>query len=155
LEELFSGRGVDIPKVLADLKQTADGLGLPFTTRSMTYNSRRAQELGKWAEEMGRGDGFHQAVFEAYFAEGRNIAQIEVLKEIAGKLDLDVQTAENVLQNSTYQASVDRDWQRCHEVGIRAVPTFRCNERFLVGAQSYDALKNLVLAANAPPVLKI
>ncbi|MBI5064136.1 MAG: DsbA family protein, partial [Desulfatitalea sp.] len=70
LDDLFAGRGVDIPAVLARLKSTAAGLGLPFTERSMTYNSRRAQELGKWAEESGQGEAFHRRAFEAYFAHG-------------------------------------------------------------------------------------
>lgn len=59
LEELFKGRDVDIPAMLARLQQVAGAEGLPFGERTMTYNSRLAQELGKWAEEMDAGDCFH------------------------------------------------------------------------------------------------
>jgi predicted DsbA family dithiol-disulfide isomerase len=31
--------------------------------RKKTYNSRLAQELGKWAETKGKGDEYHDAVF--------------------------------------------------------------------------------------------
>lgn len=148
LEDMFSGRGIDIAQMLSALKRTADDLGLPLTTRSMTYNSRRAQELGKWAEEMGRGDAFHHAVFNAYFAQGHNIAQTDVLLEIAENSGLDIKAADNVLQQRPYKSHVDQDWQQCRSAGITAVPTFSFQGRYLVGAQPYQAIKNLIVSAN-------
>ena len=131
------------------LKQTADSLGLPFTRRNMTYNSRRAQELGKWAESQRRGDQFHQLAFEAYFAHGKNIAQLEVLKALASASDLDPEAAEVVLAEGRYKAEVDQDWQRSYEVGITAVPTFQMNGTYLVGAQPYEALRDLIQNSGA------
>ena len=55
LEDLFRGQPVDIPEILARLKSVARAEGLPFGNREMTYNSRPAQELGKWAESRGEG----------------------------------------------------------------------------------------------------
>jgi len=144
LEDLFAGRGLEIPPMIARLKRTADDLGLPFGTRTMTYNSRRAQELGKWAESQGRGEAFHKNVFQAYFAQGRNIARMEVLKDLAAGVGLKPEQAEQVLTQGRYAEAVDRDWERSHRMGITAVPTFVCDGRGLVGAQSYEALKALV-----------
>jgi len=48
--ELFAGRDVDIPSRLNRLKKAASDCGLPLGTREKTYNTRRAQEVGKWAE---------------------------------------------------------------------------------------------------------
>jgi predicted DsbA family dithiol-disulfide isomerase len=151
LEDLFAGRGVDIPAVLARLKSTAAGLGLPFTARSMTYNSRRAQELGKWAEEEGRGEAFHRLVFEAYFAHGRNIARLDVLMDLAATAGLDPLAVRTVLDQGRYKQAVDLDWQRSHAQGITAVPTFQINGRRLVGAQSYEAIRDMAIAAGAKP----
>lgn len=67
LEELFKGRGVNIPSVLAHLKKVAGECGLPFGDRSQTFNSRRAQELGKWAESLGRGEEFQSSSFPRLF----------------------------------------------------------------------------------------
>jgi len=47
-----------------------------------------AQEMGKWAEEKGKGDEFHDAVFRTYFADGKNIAKKDVLLEMAKKVGL-------------------------------------------------------------------
>jgi len=151
LEELFAGRGVDIPAVLARLKSTAAGLGLPFSERSMTYNSRRAQELGKWAEAEGRGDRFHLLVFEAYFAHGRNIAGLDVLMELAVAAGLDRQAARTVLAQGRFKAAVDEDWRRSREMGVTAVPTFYIGGRRLVGAHPYEAIRDLAVAAGALP----
>jgi predicted DsbA family dithiol-disulfide isomerase len=129
------------------LKQVAAELGLPWGMRTQTFNSRRAQELGKWAEALGQGDEFHLAVFQAYFAHGRNIADIPVLKEIAGTIGLDGRMAEQALAERIFKAAVDRDWEYSRTCGITAVPTFRFDGRQVVGAQPYQALQDLVTAA--------
>jgi len=144
LEELFAGRGLDIPQMLVRLEQTAEELGLPFGRRTMTYNSRRAQELGKWAEEQGCGEAFHRAVFHAYFAEGLNIARFDVLRRLAERVGLDADHVVDVLNTQRYKAAVDADWQRARRLGVNAVPTFQMQDRVLVGAQSYEALVNFV-----------
>lgn len=146
LEDLFAGRNVDIPGVLAHLKQVAAAEGLPFGDRAMTYNSRSAQELGKWAEQEGRGEAFHGAVFRAYFAEGRNIAEEGVLLDVAASVSLDRDEARRVIHDGVFKAAVDADWRRSAERGVTAVPTFFMGSRRLVGAQSYQALEKFVQA---------
>jgi predicted DsbA family dithiol-disulfide isomerase len=147
LQELFKGRGIDLPSSMGRLQQVAAELGLPWGMRPRTYNSRRAQELGKWAEALGQGDEFHLAVFQAYFAAGRNIADISVLQEIAGTIGLDGRMAAQALAERTFKEAVDRDWDYSRTCGITAVPTFMVAGRQEVGAQPYQALADLVTAA--------
>ncbi len=130
--------------MLDRLRRTAEDLGLPFGDRTMTCNSRRAQELGKWAEEKGKGDAFHHAAFHAYFAEGKNIAKMDVLTDLAEAAGLSGQEARRVLEEGRYRAAVDADWNRSRELGVTAVPTFILDGRRLVGAQSYEALVKLL-----------
>ena len=132
---------------MGHLKQVAAELGLFWGLRTRTYNSRRAQELGRWAEALGRGDEFHMAVFRAYFADGKNIADILVLKEIAEKIGLDGRLAEQALVERTCKAAVDRDWEYSRTCGITAVPTFKVDSQKVVGAQPYQALVDLMTAA--------
>ena len=126
------------------LRRTADKLGLAFGDRRMTFNSRRAQELGKWAEAQGRGEAFHRAVFRAYFADGLNIAHVPVLKTVAAAAGLRGDDIEAVLTRGDFSEFVDRDWARSHAMGVNAVPTFVIDGRRLVGAQTYAALAGLV-----------
>ena len=143
LFDLFAGQ-MDIDAMLSRLKGVAVELGLPFGERSHTYNSRRAQELGKWAEEEGQGEPFHQAVYRAYFVEGKNIARPEVLAELAAGLGLDAEQALQVLADGSYAAAVNVDWQRAGELGVTAVPTVVCKDRQLVGFQQYESFVKLV-----------
>ncbi len=146
LETLFAGRPVDIPKMLDRLKITAIQLKLPFGNRNMTFNSRLAQELGKWAEKKGRGDRFHQRVFHAYFAEGINIAKPSSLLDICRQSGLDVNAAEVVIRERRFRDAVDKDWDLSRQAGITAVPTFVVGINRLVGAQPYRALENLLIS---------
>ena len=146
LEDLFAGRPINIPEMLAHLRKTADQLGLPFGDRQMTFNSRRAQELGKWAEDCGNGDAFHRATFRASFADGLNLARMPVLMDIAQSVELDPNEARTVLETQRYKTAVDRDWQRSRTFVIIAVTTFVMNGRHLVGAQTYQDLARFVQA---------
>ena len=49
LAELFAGRNLDLKALHAQMKARMDAEGLPYAERTMTYNSRLAQELGRWA----------------------------------------------------------------------------------------------------------
>jgi predicted DsbA family dithiol-disulfide isomerase len=147
LEELFAGRPVDVAQMKIHVRQTAQQLGLPFGERAKTYNSRLAQELGKWAEAKGQGDAFHEAVFTAYFVEGRNIYQTEILAGIAEKVGLPGQEAAEIIRTRAFKEAVDQDWQRSHAKGVTAVPTFGMNDRLLTGFQPDAALAAFVQAA--------
>lgn len=144
LEELFKGR-LDIAEMMNRLSQVAASLDLPFGERMYTYNSRRAQELGKWAEAQGCGEPFHQATYHAYFAEGQNIGRIEILQTIAEQIGLDPNAARNVVEQETYAAAVDADWRRSREMGITGVPTVVYQNRKLVGFAGEEAYRRLIL----------
>jgi len=146
LEALFKGRMVDISGMMARLREVAKAEGLPFGERNMTYNSRLAQELGKWAETQGKVAVYNQAVFQAYFADGRNIGEIDELVGVAASADLDPKEAKKVLEERPFKRAVDADWERSKQMGIRAVPTFVMDDRMLAGAQPYAALEEFVTA---------
>lgn len=144
LEDLFRTTPDKIKPMIARLQQVANELDLPFGKRTKTYNSRLAQELGLWADDQGKGDQFHMAAFQAYFAMGKNLADHEVLKELAESVGLPKEKAATVVNNRLYREHVDKDWADSKLKGITAVPTFVMGSHKLVGAQSYDALKELV-----------
>jgi predicted DsbA family dithiol-disulfide isomerase len=129
------------------LKKTAEDLGLPFGDRDRTYNSRLAQELGLWAESRDMGDEFHKAAFRAYFVEGKNIAKIPVLLDLAESAQLPREEARIVIETRSFKPHVDADWTLSMEKGIRAVPSFIINNQRVVGAQPYKKLKQLVEAS--------
>lgn len=136
---------MDITAAMARMKKIAAELDLPWGERKRTFNSRLAQELGKWAESKGRGDLYHDAVFRAYFAEGKNIAKTDVLTGLARAVGLPADEAGEVMRTRTFKASVDSDWALVDAMEITSVPTFALHGRKLVGAEPYAVLEEFLL----------
>jgi len=150
LADLFAGRNLDLKSVHAQMKARMDAEGLPYGERTHTYNSRLAQELGKWADTQPGGEALHDALFRAYFVEARDISQPSVLLEIAERVGLPVDEARRVLQDRTFKATVDADWALSRRYGVTGVPTFVAGRRGVVGAQPYEVLEQLVRQAASP-----
>jgi predicted DsbA family dithiol-disulfide isomerase len=149
LEEMFRGRNLDIPAMQARMQGMMADEGLPYGERSHTYNSRLAQELGKWADSEERGDAFHDAMFKAYFVEGQDISDVDTLVGIAEHAGLPADEARAVLLERRFQTAIDADWERSRAVGVTGVPTFAADGRGVVGAQPYEVLEQLVKEAGA------
>jgi len=123
------------------LKMLMDAEGLPFGEgRYMTFNSRLAQELAKWAEEKPESEALKIALYQAYFVEGRNIGDVEELVRSAEQVGLPVDEARDVLEQRAMQAAVDADWRYALSVGVSAVPTFAVGLKGMAGARSYEQL---------------
>ena len=149
LAELFAGRGYDIPKMQGQMRARMQAEGLPYGDRKMTFNSRLAQELGKWADGEPGGEAIHDALFKAYFVDGKNIGDPDVLVAIAESVGLPRDKAREVIEKRTYRAAIDADWAKSREYGVTGVPTFVAGGQGVVGAQPYEALEELVKRARA------
>ena len=129
---------------MEQLIRTAKELDLPFGKREKTFNSRMAQELGKFAEQEGKGDDFHNSVFRAYFADGLNIGLQSTLVDIGAKIGLTSESVQEVLEKRLFKEAVDKDWTRSYQMGVNAVPTFMMNGMPLAGAQPYEKLVQMM-----------
>ena len=149
LADLFKGRGYDIETMQAQMRARMAAEGLRYGNRSMTYNSRLAQELGAWADCQPGGEAIHDALFRAYFVDARDISDPAVLVEIATSVGLPAEAAREVIEKRTHKAMIDADWEKSHEYGVTGVPTFVIGRNGVVGAQPYEALEKLVAQARA------
>ncbi|PRX37777.1 Predicted dithiol-disulfide isomerase, DsbA family [Meinhardsimonia xiamenensis] len=114
----------------------AAGLDIDFDAIRRTPSTLDAQRLIHWAGIEGRQTPVVAGLFRAYFNEGRDISDHEVLADVADSAGLD---AAMILRLLASDADVEeiraRDaWAREH--GVRAVPTFVVGGRHAVpGAQ--------------------
>jgi predicted DsbA family dithiol-disulfide isomerase len=150
LSALFGGRDADRKARHEQMKARMAAEGLPYGDRTMTYNSRLAQELGKWADTQPGGEAIHDAFFRAYFVEARDISDVDVMLDIAKSVGLSVEAAREVLEKRTFKDAVDADWNLSRQYGITGVPTFVVGRHGVVGAQPYEVLEELVQKAGAP-----
>ena len=132
------------------MKDLMDVEGLPYGKRTHTYNSRLAQELGKWADTQEDGEALHDALYRAYFVDARNIGDAEVLTEVAQSVGLPGEEAKDVLSTRRFSAEVDADWNKSRAYGVTGVPTFVVDMQGVVGAQPYAALEELATRAGVP-----
>ena len=149
LEDLFAGRGYDIAKMQAQMRDRMTAEGLPYGNRKMTFNSRLAQELGAWADTQPGGEAIHDALFRAYFVDGVNIGDAGELVRIAESIGLPGEAAREVIEKRTFKDAVDADWDKSRGYGVTGVPTFVAGRHGVVGAQPYEALEQLVRQASA------
>ncbi|PWT85346.1 MAG: hypothetical protein C5B57_03150 [Blastocatellia bacterium] len=149
LDRLFAGRGVDLEAMYVRMKRLMDAEGLPYGRRTHTYNSRLAQELAKWADTLPGFEQIHDALYRAYFVDGRNIGDREVLLALAKSVGLSMEAARRTLDDRLFKNAVDADWAKAQSYGVTGVPTFIANGRGVVGAQPYEVLEQLVDAVGA------
>jgi predicted DsbA family dithiol-disulfide isomerase len=150
LAAMYAERGLDPEAMYARMKGLMDAEGLPYGRRTHTYNSRLAQELGKWADTQPGGAAIHDKLYQAYFVDSRNIGDPEVLVEIAQSVGLPAEEARAVLAERRFKDAVDADWAKSHQYGVTGVPTFVAARHGVVGAQPYEVLEQLVEKAGAP-----
>lgn len=148
LDELFRGRGYDRKAMHERMQRLMDAEGLAYGPREMTFNTRLAQELAKWGEQNAKPE-IHDALYRAYFVDRVNLAKPAELTRIAASVGLDTEEAERVLTDRTFKDAVDADWKRARDLGVTGVPTFVAGRQAVVGAQPYEVLEQLVLAAGA------
>ena len=151
LKDLFAGRGFDLEAMHTRMKGLMDAEGLPYSRRTHTYNSRLAQELAKWADSQPGFESIHDALYRAYFVDGRNIGDPEVLIDIAQSVGLPIAAAREVLANRTFKDAVDADWEESRKRGITGVPSFIAGKYKVVGAQPYSVLADLLRADDSGP----
>lgn len=108
------------------------GFIFDMSKRSRVYNTFDAHRLLHWAELEGRQRELKRALFAAYFTEGRDPSDREVLIELAAQAGLDAARAREVLESDRYADDVREREQLYGRAGIRAVPSVIVNDKYLI-----------------------
>lgn len=122
-------------KRLSDL---GDSLGFSFNFHDgmRIYNTFRAHQLIRWAEEQGRQSDMELALFESYFSREENVGDLETLAGVAERVGLDFDEARAALEAESFAEPVREQQRFWLRQGIQAVPSFVLDRRFLIpGAQ--------------------
>jgi predicted DsbA family dithiol-disulfide isomerase len=119
------------------LTQVAKGVGLQFDlSKAIPANSFNAHRLSHFAKDYRVQDKTEEALFKAYFTEGKNVDDISTLKEIAEEIGLDVIELQDVLKSDLYAEEVRQDIAEAKQLGIQSVPYFVFNRKWtIVGVQ--------------------
>ncbi|MFL6587721.1 MAG: DsbA family oxidoreductase [Luteimonas sp.] len=137
-------------QMLAQTQATARAEGLPFDfdRDQVRVTTLPAHRLLALATREGDADAVGEALFHAHFAEGRNLADPEVLVAAGAAGGLDAGRIRAMLDSNALDAEVRAEIAQAHSMGIRAVPTFVIDGRLVVqGAQPPDAMADALRQA--------
>ena len=129
-------------------------LGFTFSMdkRSRIYNTFDAHRLLHWAEEKGVQAQLKHALFTAYFTDGQNPSDHDVLVRVAAKVGLDADEARALLASDRFADEVREREQLYLQNGIHSVPAIIINDRHLIqGGQPVEVFEQALrqIAAQA------
>ncbi len=131
----------------ASIRERAATLGfrMATNTESRVYNSFDAHRLLHWAETEGRHVALKHALFDAYFTEGLDISDSEVLVAKAEGAGLDPARAREVLASGRYAQEVRAAEQAWRNAGIDSVPAIVVDEKYLIsGCQPPEVFEQYI-----------
>lgn len=121
------------------------GFTFNMDKRTRIFNTFDAHRLIHWAGTQGEAPqlALKQALLKAYFTEGRNVGDHDVLVAVAGETGLDAAEARAILVNGTYADDVRAQEAFFVQQGIRAVPAVVINDRHLIsGGQPVETFES-------------
>lgn len=127
------------------IKMAREQYGLELNRGPLGIHSRAALIGAKYAESLGKGPQYHEAVLRAYWQRANNIEDVDVLAEIVQSIGLERDAFLAALHDERYAAQVDADIDEAYSYGLTGVPALIFGKRYLVsGAQPYEVLKQVV-----------
>lgn len=140
LEAKFGGKEAAVTAYAPVVeKAEATGLKIDFEAMQRTPNTLDAHRLIHWAGIEGKQNAAAMALFTAYFTQGRDIGDAEVLADIADGLGMDAAVVGKLLAGDADTADIRARDAQFREMGIQSVPTFIVAAQHAVpGAQDTD-----------------
>lgn len=117
------------------------GFKFHFHDEMRIYNTRKAHQLLMWAQSEGKQFDLELRLFQAYFSEGKDIGDPDMLITCAESVGLDAKIVESVINDDSWAEAVASTEQQWLEAGINAVPAIIINRKHLIsGAQTTELL---------------
>jgi predicted DsbA family dithiol-disulfide isomerase len=130
-------------------------LGVTIRYPELAARTRKAHEAAVYARSEGALEAMHEAIYRAYWEDGRDIGRIDVLVEIGATVGLDRGGLRVALDIDQWTARVLEDQARAAQLGIHGVPAYVLQrsagvdaagaDEVRLGLQQYDELKAWVM----------
>jgi predicted DsbA family dithiol-disulfide isomerase len=130
--------------VWRNILSLAERIGLEMNPPPFLTNSLLALEATEYAKERGKEEEFSRAVYRAYFQEGKNVGDLEVILPLAQEAGLDPQEVQTHLREGTYSARIESSHREARSLGISGVPTFVVGPAQIIGAQAPEVFVSML-----------
>ncbi len=151
---LAEHKGISVEKAAemnAYVSNMAKEAGLEYhLENAIPANSFDAHRISHLAKKSGVQNELEELLFAAYFTDGKNTADHNVLRELALKAGCTESEINAVLTSDQYSSEVHRDVEEANEIGVRGVPFFVFDRKYAVsGAQPIEAFLQTLQSARA------
>ena len=149
LERKFGGRSTEI---YARVSAAGADVGIPFAFDKVTRqpNTIASHSLIMLAADAGLQDAMVEALFRAYFIDGRDLTANETLSDIACAAGLAREAVQACLASAQARENVQAEDGQARRINVEGVPFFVFNRRYAVScAQEPEALLDAMLKSAA------
>jgi len=135
-----------VAQMLEQMTKMAELEGITFDFEKLRHaNTSRAHRVLHLAKSQGLQAEMQDRLFRAYFAEGRQLADVDTLAELGEEVGLDAEEVREAYDDEDFEAAVERDVTRARMLGVNGVPYFLFEEKYAVsGAQSAETFANVL-----------
>lgn len=128
----------------ANVRHLADQDGLTLNFSEKLPNSRLAHYISEFARKKGKFEEFHKLVLEAYWLEGKDIGDKNLLLDLAESVGLNKNEIEDYLDTDEPFKAIQQSLRELRRYGINGVPSFLIEDKLVVGAQSYEVFREVI-----------
>ncbi|SFM57781.1 DsbA family oxidoreductase [Variovorax sp. OV329] len=160
VEHLVEKYGIDEAQVKANgdrIRERGATVGFDFdmARRKRVWNTFDAHRLLHWAEEtdVEKQRALKKSLFKAYFTDGLNPSDPELLVRLAGEAGLDAQRAREILAGDEFDAATRARERLYTGAGIHSVPAIIIDNQHLIsGGQPAEIFERALrqIAGAAP-----
>lgn len=148
LEEKFGG-SAGASKAYQAIRDAGreENIAFDFEAIPVSPNTLDAHRIIRWAasEAPGVQNRLVEILFRAYFEEGRNIGDNQVLLDAAEEAGMDRSITETLLSSTADCEAVEQEIDTARQLGVTGVPCFILDNKYAVmGAQSAETLARAI-----------
>ncbi|MBD2119415.1 DsbA family protein [Trichocoleus sp. FACHB-262] len=130
----------------------ANERGVTLRLPPVQPRSRKALEAAEFARDRDCFEAMHHALFRAFFEDGLDLNNTDILLEVGASVSLDRATLRTALEAGQYTERVVSDQSLAHQLNISGVPALLIHQAdeplekavLLSGAQPYETVRTVV-----------
>ena len=137
---------IDWDGMYRNLRKSGEPFSIRFGNVRLLSNARMSLAAGEFARDCEKFEAYHEAIFNMYFTQARDVGHWEVVREAAEAAGLDTAELRKALDEGRYLQRLAAVTNEAHRSGISSAPTFIIDNRYaLVGAQPLEVFRDALI----------
>ena len=141
-------------QMLASMQRIAQEENIPLAELRFITSSKDALLLSEAAKQCGADIFYdlHEKLFHAYFVEGKNIGDRNILRQIASSCNINSKIIESAWTDVKYRQRLTDNYSAARKYNIQSVPSFIFGNRKLTGVVDESIFREAAAESSATPL---